>query len=530
MAQDTAEFRQSQVYRRRWWTLTILAVSVLVIIIDATILNVALPTLQRELGATGSELQWMLDAYILAFAALLLIMGALGDRYGRAHALRAGMIIFGLASVAAIYCETAGQLIVARSFMGIGAALILPATLSVMTNVFPRDERGKAIGVWAGMNGIGIALGPIVGGLLIEHFNWSAIFVFNIPFVILALVLGHFLIPNSRDPKPQRLDYLGTVLSAAGLSVFVFGLIKGGDWGWTNATVVGTLAGGVALGTLFLLWERRTSTPLLDVGLFRNQRFSAGTGTGGLVALSQVGMFFGMTLYLQFVLGYSALETGIRFLPFAFGFMIGAGMAHRLTGRFGSNLVIMSGFIGVAALAIAASFWQTDTAYWVIGLIFFVWAFFMGNIRAPAADAVMGAVPEERAGVASGVLNVTAQVGAAIGIAALGSVLNSVYTSSVRPLLEALPALPAETMEAALDSVGSATVIAEQLPAAMGEPLRLAAHQGFMDAWQAVTFVVCAIALVAGIVALRWMPPHHLPEERAGKSDLTAVDEPALAS
>ncbi|MBM3131934.1 MAG: MFS transporter, partial [Chloroflexi bacterium] len=236
---------QARIYKRRWWTLAVLSMSLLIIGIDNTILNVALPTLQRELDTTGSELQWIVDAYVLAFAALLLTMGALGDRFGRALLLRIGIFVFGAASFGATFADSASHLVIARSIMGIGASMIMPATLAIISNVFPREERGKAIGAWGAVTGAAIALGPITGGILLEHFYWGSVFFINVPVVIVALVAGWFLVPESRDPNPRRPDIPGTVLSSGALSLLVFGLIKGGDWGWRDPGVLGTLCGSV---------------------------------------------------------------------------------------------------------------------------------------------------------------------------------------------------------------------------------------------------------------------------------------------
>jgi len=310
--------RGDQAYARRWWAFLVLTLAILIVVIDHTILNVTLPTLQRQLGATISELQWIVDAYMLAFATLLLTMGTLGDRIGRAIALRVGMIVFGLASLGAIFSGSAGHLVVARIFMGAGAAMIMPATLAIIVNIFPPEERGKAIGVWGAMNGVGVALGPLLGGLLLEHFNWSAIFLINIPIVVIALAAGFFLVPDSRDPKPRKIDLPGTVLSALALFLLVFGFIKGSDWGWTQPAVLGSLAGAIVACLGFVLWENSSQSPMLDLRLFQNPRLSAGAGGIAIMTVAMFGILFALTMYMQFVKSYSALETGIRFLPVAF--------------------------------------------------------------------------------------------------------------------------------------------------------------------------------------------------------------------
>lgn len=506
--------KETREYRRRWWTLVVIAISVLIIVIDATIINVALPTLQRELNTTGSELQWIINAYIMVFGALMLTTGALGDRLGRKHMLQAGIIIFGGASLGAAFASSGVQLIIWRTIMGVGGAMILPATLAIITNVFPREERGRAIGAWAGMNAIGIALGPIIGGLLIANFEWNSVFLINIPIAIVALVSGFFLIPNSRDPNPKRPDFPGTVISAAALAGLVFGLVQGGSWGWTDPAVIGSLIGAVVLIALFILWERHTDHPMLEIGFFRSARFSTGVGAVALMAFGQVGITFGLTLYMQFVNGYTALETGLRFVPLAVGIFIGAGSADRIVARIGTKRVMVLGFFINAILLVLASYWQADTAYWQLGLIFFGIGFALGYVAAPATDAVMGALPEARAGVGSAMNTVGRLAAGAIGVAVIGSILGTIYTSSFEKAVSAVAGLPARVIEMASDSVGAAVIIAQQLPGGAGEALAQIARASFMDGWQVMAFISCGINVIGALLVLKFMPAHHEPAEQ----------------
>jgi len=501
--------RNTKEYRQRWWTLAVISLSVLVIVIDATIVNVALPTLQRELNTTGTELQWILNAYILVFGSLMLTTGALGDRLGRKHMLQAGIILFGGASVGAAYADTSIQLIVWRMIMGIGGAMILPATLAIITNVFPRDERGRAIGVWAGLNAFGIALGPIIGGLLIEHFEWNSIFLINIPIAFIALVAGMLLIPNSRDPNPKRPDFPGTALSTVALGSVVFGLVQGSRWGWTDPAVIGALAGGVALLGIFILWERYTDHPMLEVGFFRSPRFSMGVGAVSLMAFGQIGITFGLTLYMQFVNGYTALETGVRFVPLAVGIFIGAGSSDRLVARIGTSRVMVTGFLFNAVMLALASFWQSNTAFWQLGLVFFGMGFALGYIAAPATDAVMGALPEAQAGVGSAINTVCRMVAGSMGVAIIGSILNTVYTSRFNDAIASVSGLPANLVEAASDSVGAAVIVAQQLPAGIGETIVDIARTSFMDGWQVMALVSCGIGIIGALCTVRFMPAQH---------------------
>jgi len=525
--------KDARVYQMRWWTLLVIAISVLIVVLDSTIVNIALPTLQRELNTTISELQWIINAYIMSFAALMLTMGALGDRIGRAKMLQVGIVLFAGASVGAAFADSGGQLIMWRAIMGIGGAMILPATLAIITNVFPREERGRAIGIWAGLNGIGIALGPIIGGLVIENLHWSWIFLINIPIAAVALVAGRFLVPNSRDPNPKRLDFAGTMLSAAALSSLIFGLIQGSNWGWTDPAVTGSLAGSIALIILFIIWERYTTHPMLEIGFFSNLRFSAGVGAVSMMSLALVGLTFSLTLYMQFVNGYTALETGIRFVPLALGIFIGAGSADRVVSRLGTTSVIVIGFIGTAIIGALASFWQVDTAYWQLGSMFFGLGFFLGHIAAPATEAVMGALPEARAGIGSAMNTVSRLVAGSIGVAALGSALSTIYSSSFKKAISAISDLPAEIAAAASDSVGAAVTIAEELPPGMGNALVLAARESFMDGWQVMAFVTCGMSIIGALLVLKFMPPRHepirteqpIPEEVPSSAPLLVPEE-----
>jgi EmrB/QacA subfamily drug resistance transporter len=504
--------KESREYRMRWATLVVIAISVLIVVLDSTIVNIALPTLQRELGTTIAELQWIITAYIMVFGALMLTTGSLADRFGRARLLQLGIVVFAGGSAAAAFAGSAWQLIMWRVVMGVGGAMILPATLAIITNVFPRAERGKAIGVWAGLNGIGIALGPIIGGLIIDSLKWNWIFLINLPIAAVALILGWFLVPNSRDPNPKRLDIPGTLLSIAALGSLVYGLIQGGDVGWGEPTVIATLCGAAVLIFLFILWERHSDHPMLEIEFFKNRRFSAGVGAVCLMALAMIGLTFGLTLYMQFVQGYTALETGLRFVPLALGMLIGASTADRVVARLGTTWVIVIGFIGTAIAGALASFWQVETAYWQLGVIFFWIAFFLGYIAAPATDAVMGALSEAKAGIGSAMNTVSRMVAGAIGVAVIGSVLSTVYSSSFTKAVAAIPNLPAEIVEAASDSVGAALTIAAQLPTyPLNALLAQAAKESFMDGWQVMAFVTCSLSIVGAIVILKFMPPRHGP-------------------
>ena len=420
----------ARVYRRRWKTLGVLSLSLLIIGLDNTVLNVALPTLQTHFAASGSTLQWIVDAYLLAFAGVLLTMGTLGDRFGRKRALQAGLVVFGVASVLAAFAQDATQLIALRAVMGIGGAMIMPATLSVIMDVFPREERGKAIGIWSAIAGVGIGLGPFVGGLLLEWFSWSSVFWLNVPIVVAALVAGFAWVPESRDPRPGAFDLPGAVLSIATLVTLVYGIIEASPRGWTDPLVLGCFGAAALLGAAFVLWERWVADPMLPLGFFRDPRFTVASVGVGLVFFAMMGSVFAFTQFLQFAHGFSALEAGAAMLPLALGLVIGSGASNRLATRFGRRRVIAGGLLGVAAVLGTSLAWTPEMAPVLLGLVTLGLALSMGAAMAPATDSVMSAVPEAKAGVGSAMSDVTRQVGGALGVAVIGSIIGTAYASN----------------------------------------------------------------------------------------------------
>ena len=503
---------QEQKYRRRWGTLAVLSLSLVIIGLDNTILNVALPTLQRDLSATASELQWMVDSYVLVFAGLLLTMGAVGDRFGRAKALVAGLVVFGAASAAAAFTSSATQLIAARAVMGIGGALIMPATLSIITDVFPREERGRAIGIWAAVAGLGIGIGPVVGGALLESFWWGSVFLVNVPVVLGALVFGYLLVPASRDPQSTPLDIKGAATSMVAVSALVYGIIEGPTHGWMSGQVLTAFALTIGFGGLFVAVERRHAHPMLNLAYFRNRRFSGGATAISIAFFSLFGVIFLLTQYLQFVQGYSALEAGLRTAPIAVGMVAGAASAPRLVERFGTTRVVTFGLVVLAVVLGVFTTFAIDTEYWVIGAAVIALSYGMGNVMAPSTDAVMGAVPVAKAGVASATNDVTRQVAGAIGVAVVGSAFNSAYTANME---SAVVQLPPEVAAAASNSIGAATRIAADLPTEAAANLLGAAQQAFVDAMSVAIFFPIALALIGAALIARFMPAEHGAEVAA---------------
>ena len=447
---------QAKSYDRRWAILAVLCFGLLVIVLDNSILNVALPTIQKDLDATSSDLQWIVDSYTLVFAGLLLTAGALGDKFGRRGALQVGFVLFGIGSVASAMATTSGQLIATRAFMGIGGALIMPATLSIITNVFPPEERSKAIGVWAGTAGLGGALGPLTGGFLVQHFYWGSVFLVNIPIVTIGLLAGIFLIPTSKDPSAPRLDPIGALSSIVGLALLLYAIIEAPVKGWGAPETL--IVGGIGLVILigFVVWEAKSDHPMLDVTFFKKPRFTAAAGAITLVFFSMFGSLFLLTQYLQFVLGYSPLETGIRMLPFAAAMMVVAPLSSRIVDRIGSKITVALG-LGLVTIGLVTMVGlQVDTPYSNIFWRLMLMSAGMGLTMAPATDSVMGSLPLFKAGVGSAVNDTTRQVGGALGVAVIGSVLATTYGNQIRDFLGGLGLpLPQPLVDSASNSIGA---------------------------------------------------------------------------
>ncbi len=500
----------TRVYARRWWTLGVLCLSLVLIGLDNTVLNVALPTIQRTFSATAAELQWTVDAYVLVFAGLLLTMGALGDRFGRARALQIGLVIFGVSSLAAPLATEMSHLIAVRVAMGVGGALIMPSTLSVIANVFPSGERAKAITVWAGVSGLGVGLGPLVGGLLIENFEWSAVFLLNVPIVLVALLLGLLLVPESRDPSQARLDLPGAVLSIGAVSSLVYGIIEAPAAGWTDPVIIAAFVVAVVLGLAFAWRETHTAEPMLDLSLFRNPRFTAGAGAIALTFFALFGMIFGLTQFLQFVLAKTALEAGTLMIPLALGIPIGARISLKAVEHAGTNRVMAGGLVLVAIVLLTLTRWTPTTEAWVVSLTLFFLAIGLANVMAPGTGAVMAAVPEAKAGVGSAMNDLFRQLGGALGVAVIGSAINTVYRERIA---DAVTGLPGAAADAAGDSVGAAVAIAGQVGGAGGEALAAAARAGFTDALGFAAVVAASVVVLTAIFVFRAMPARPMEPE-----------------
>jgi EmrB/QacA subfamily drug resistance transporter len=498
---------------RRWRILAVLCVSLFVIVMDNTIVNVALPTLARELDAGTSSLQWIVDAYTLVFAGLLLAAGGLGDRFGRKGALLAGLALFGAFSAAGAFASSTGQLISARAFMGVGAALIFPTTLAIVVNVFtdPR-ERAAAIGIWTAIAGVGVALGPISGGWLLEHFSWGSVFLVNVPVTLAGIVGTLVLVPRSRDPRAPRLDLPGLGLSIAGVTLLVWSLIEAPSHGWISGTTIGGIAGAVVLLSVFAWWELRTTSPLLDVHLFRNMRFTAASLAITLGFFALFGFIFLVTQYLQLVKGYSALQAGVRTLPFAFAMVAAAVTSPKAAQRVGTKLVVAAGLTLMAGGFAIASTNDASTPYWVIAGAMILMGFGLGSAAAPATESIMASLPREKAGVGSAVNDTTREIGGTLGVAVLGSLMASVYGGRILDALSGTP-LPAGLRAAAGDSLAAALEIAGGVGGAAGRGIALAAQDAFVHAFQIGSVVTGAVALAGAVLALLFLPSRSREED-----------------
>jgi EmrB/QacA subfamily drug resistance transporter len=498
-------------YDRRWWVLATMTVCLLVVITGNTILNVALPTLQRELGATQGELQWAIDAYILVFAGLLFSWGVIGDRIGRKRTLLIGLTVFAVGSTFAAFSASPVELIVWRAVMGVGGAAVQPTTLAVITNVFPARERGRAIGVWAGTAGIGVAGGPLAGGAVLQHYWWGAVFLIGVPVCLLGVAGILAFVPESKDPFPRRLDVPGVLLSIVALAGLVFGIIRGGSGlGWSDPTVLVPLVGGALLLALFVWLQRRSSHPALDVSLFRNPAFSSAAAALGLNFFALQGATFYLVYYLQGGRGYTALESGAMLIPVAVGMAVMAPRSSRLAERFGPKAVCTAGFLAISASFAGIQLLDLASPVWLIVAVLSVQGLGMGSVMAPATESIMSVVPREKAGAGAAVNNSVRQVGGALGVAILGSLLTAAYRDDLGSTLAPLPAGVRDqasesvvaTIEIVRRVVAGTDAEAARAAAAVVEPAR----EAFVSAMHLTAVGTAAASLVAAAVVLVWLP------------------------
>lgn len=515
---------QTRTSRRRMAIVFALCLSAFMISVDVTIVNVALPTLVRSLGATTTGLQWVVDAYSLVFAALVLAAGSLSDRQGRKGTLLVGLFVFASASLAGALVDTTSKLIAARAVMGLGAALMFPSTLSLLVNVFTeRGERAKAIGLWGATTGVGIATGPIVGGWLLERFYWGSIFAFMAAAAAVIAVLVARTVPTSRDPRTPPVDWRGFVLSSAAMAVLVLGVIEAPDWGWASAAAVSTMAGGVILLVAFVLVERRSEHPMLDVALFRNPRFSAASGSVAISFFALQGFIFLVTQYLQFIKSFSPLSTGVRLLPVATAVAVASVVGTKLAVRIGNKVVVAAGLLCFATGILWTATVSASTSYTTIAFQMLFLGTGMGLTSAPATEAIMGAVPKAKAGVGSAVNDATRLFGGTLGVAVIGSVAASLYSS--RLAATAPPQLPTQAASAAKASVGGALVASHVLAKAglakVGHALANSASSAFLHSLHGGCGVAGGVVIAGAVMAALFLPARPRREPQAEPPSLS---------
>ncbi|GAA3407015.1 DHA2 family efflux MFS transporter permease subunit [Paenibacillus hodogayensis] len=502
-------------HARKWWVLGALTFGLLAVSLDMTILNVALPTLASELNASTSSLQWIVDAYNLVLAAVLLPAGMLGDNYGRKKWLLAALVLFGAASAGCAFADTPSMLIAMRCFLGLGAAFIMPLSMSILPVLFQGAERTKAMMLWSMANMLGIPLGPILGGWLLKHYAWGSVFLINLPLVAIALVAVGFLLPESRSDVRRRLDMPGMTTSSLGLASFTYGVIRLGERGLSDGTAWGAVAAGLLLLAAFVVWQRRTAHPLIDLSLFRSARFTWGAVLATLVTFAMFGLMFTIPQYFQAVQGADALGTGLRLLPLIGGVLVGARTAQSMMARLSSGRITGIGFAFLTAgLAVGATT-GTDSGYGFAALWITIAGLGLGMALPTSMDAALGELSAERSSVGSALIMALRQVGGSFGVALLGSALHTVYR--LRLDLDGLPDSAAETVR---QSAAAGYAVARQL---VSEPLLETVRHAFVSGMDVLLWMCGGIALLGIVLALRF-----LPREATASSTKEAANEIGL--
>ncbi|HWG22829.1 MFS transporter [Actinospica sp.] len=531
------EHQEHTGHPRRWIILTGLVFSLLVVVLDNTVLNVALKTMSepkpKGLGASQSDLEWAINSYTLIFAGLLFTWGLLADRLGRKRILMLGMVLFGLSSLLTAYAQSPTELIAARAAMGFSGAAIMPSTLAIIANVFPRHEQPKAIGIWSGSVGLAIAIGPIVGGALLNSFWWGSVFLINVPITVIAFIVMLILLPESKNPNPGRLDPIGVLLEMAGLVIFVYGIIHAGDTGdWGAVSVWGSIGGGLLLLVGFVLWELHTSHPALDVRLFANRMFSAAVISVALTFFAMMGGMFFFSFYLQSVRGYTPLKSGVFMLPFAAAMVIFSPLSSNMVKRFGPRAVAVSGLLAIAIAMACYQFVTQSSAMWIYLLIAFFQGAAMANVMPPATTTVMAALPRQIAGVGSSVNNTVRQLGGALGVAVLGTILTTAYRSRMQPLVNAIPnshltAAQSHYVSGSIEATQQAVGVAVSQGNTRAAGLLQPANESFVHAMHVTTLTGAVIMVFAAIVVALWLPKK--VTQAAGPVDAAAQAESVAA-
>ncbi|MEO5838747.1 MAG: MFS transporter [Acidimicrobiales bacterium] len=507
MTATSASYRSihpHDIHARRWLILSVLCTSLLIVMLGNTALNVALPTLARDLGASASAQQWLVDAYSLVFAGLLFTMSSLGERYGRKGIMQLGLALFGGASLyAGVLADTAGQLIASRVVMGAAGAMIMPATLSILTNVFPREERAKAVAIWSGVAGGGGAIGMLLSGFILEHFAWGSVFIVAVPFAAASIAAAAFLVPTSRDPDQGSIDVPGAVLSTAGLVTLVYGLIEAPTHGWGSIETIGLVAIGLGLLVAFTWWERRAAQPMLDISLFSKPAFGVSAVALTLVFFTLMGLFFSIAQLFQLVMGYGTFSSALHMAPIALFMMVSSPLSPGLVDRFGKRRTVAAGLAIVAAGTAVMATLPSAPSYIAVLVGMGIMAFGMGIAMSPTTDLLMSAVPASKAGMGSATNDTTRELGGALGVAVLGSVMASRYTSQIAG---SLGALPSSARSAASSSLGGASVAARDLGGPAGEQFLDAARQAWMSGLRLAMLVGAIIIAGCALFAFIALP------------------------
>jgi EmrB/QacA subfamily drug resistance transporter len=488
--------------------LAVVCLAVLVINLSTTIVNITLPRLTEDLGATTTDLLWIVDAFNLAFAALVLAAGSLADRFGRRRMLLGGLVLFAVASYGGATAGSPGQLIAWRAVAGVGAAVIFPATLSIISAVFAdRGKRAKAIGLWGASAGLAIALGPVVGGFLVQHVSWNSTLILPGTVAVLALLGTALVVPESRDPDTPPLDRVGIVLSTVALGVLVFSIIEAPENGWASTATIAGVVGAVAIGVGFVVWEQRREFPMLDVAIFKNLRFTAAALSITFAFFALFGFIFLITQYFQFVKEYEPFSAGVRLLPFAVCTAVLSIVGSRVAVLVGTKLVVALGLVMFAVGFAWTSTVDADTAYVTMALQMVLMGSGLGLTSAPATEAIMGVVPAAKAGIGSAVNDATRELGGTLGVAVVGSIAVSLYRDAY-----AGSSLPAEALEPARESIGAAMVASGRIAQAgdpgAGAALADVAQRGFLDGLQAGCLVAAGVSMVGALLVLLWLPSH----------------------
>ncbi|MFF4905021.1 MFS transporter [Streptomyces sp. NPDC001260] len=481
-------------YARRWWALLVLCLSLLIIVMANTALTVAAPDMTRDLGLSSADLQWVIDGYTVPYAALMLLFGAIGDKYSRRGALLLGLTVFAGGAVFGYLADSAATVIAARAVMGTGAALIMPATLSLLAATFPRAERAKAITLWTATAGLAIAAGPVVAGALLKNHGWASTFLINVPIAAVALVASLFLVPPSKAGHSDRVDHVGGLLSVVWIGSLVYMIIEGPHFGWGVKAVTAAVVAGAGL-LAFVAWELRHPRPVLDVRRFAHRGFAGANLAVALFFLAVFGAFYYLTQHLQFVLGYDALQTGLRMLPLAGAVFVGSAVTGRLTPRVGMKWTVTAGMVGgTTALALLTRI-DATSSYGDFLAPLIILGLAIGLALSPCTDAIMGAFPESQLGVGGAVNDTSIELGGSLGIAILGSLLATSYSGHLSDAT-AGSRLPAATLATAQDSVGAGYAVAQGI----SEKARQAAAQAARatDPQQAAQLKAQARELAAG--------------------------------